>query len=310
MAQNTEVRDRAALRPDLLMRLRVVPIASHGTRPATGRTRGSAPSRTALGAPAPRSSASGAPPGLSLLAKKVQEAFHVLAQRAQGLFPVQLAERELDLLLLVQATVQDPPPRARDREALVVEELLDLEKDLHVPLAVHPGPASPLLRAEHLELGLPVPEDVRFHADQVAHLADGVVEPTCRKRLQWITSWIGFLFPASNPVSKAHASRSWRSSLRRGSSGPAPRSEARRRGGGQGSRPPPRCPRLPRPSARTRALPSTSPRGRSPRRAGGFGCAGSWRWRSGRPSRRDPRRFPASRPGPHPASISRRDLAS
>src|SRR6267142_5245266 len=114
-----------------------------------GADKGERPAPTALGARAPRSSASPAPLGLSLLAEKIQEPLHVLAQRAQCLFPIELAERELDLVLLVRATVQDPPPRARDREPLVVEELLDLEENLDVSFAVHPGPTSPLLRAEH-----------------------------------------------------------------------------------------------------------------------------------------------------------------
>src|SRR5262249_24590406 len=112
-----------------------------------------------------------------------EQPLHVLSERADHLFPIQLRERKLDLVSFVGAVVENLPPRARDREPLIVKERADLEEDLDLALAVHARPAAPLLGTQHLELRLPVAEHVRFDANQITDFADRVVEPSGRKRL-------------------------------------------------------------------------------------------------------------------------------
>src|SRR5512132_1589718 len=72
-----------------------------------------------------------------VLLQHMEQRFHVLLERADRLLAVQLGERELDLVLAVLLVVQDLPARAGNGEALVVEELLDVEQHLDVPFPVH-----------------------------------------------------------------------------------------------------------------------------------------------------------------------------
>src|SRR6267154_455719 len=116
-----------------------------------------------------------------------EEPFHVPPERAEHLLAVGAGERELHLFLAA-AIVQELPSRARDREPVVVEELLHLEENLHVALAIHARAAPPLLGPQHLELRLPIPEDVCLDPDHVADLADGIIEPSRRNRSHAVTS--------------------------------------------------------------------------------------------------------------------------
>src|SRR6185295_14338061 len=108
-----------------------------------------------------------------------QEPLQIPPERAEHLLAVRPGEGQLDLLPVL-AVVQELPPRARDREPVIVEELLHLEEDLHVALPVHARAAPPFLGTQHLELRLPVAEDVGLHPDHVADFADGIVETSCR----------------------------------------------------------------------------------------------------------------------------------
>src|SRR5690349_4638486 len=64
----------------------------------------------------------------------------------------------------------------RNREALIFQQIFDAQQFFDVPPRIHPLPLARLLRADRTKLGLPVPEHVRLHADDVRDLADTVVE--------------------------------------------------------------------------------------------------------------------------------------
>src|SRR6185369_13884411 len=62
--------------------------------------------------------------------------------------------------------------RPGDRELLVVEQFANAQDDLEVLSAVDALPGAVLLRREHRELGLPVPQHVWLDADVLADFAD------------------------------------------------------------------------------------------------------------------------------------------
>src|SRR5207237_913498 len=66
--------------------------------------------------------------------------------------------------------------RPFQREAFVVEQRLDSLDQLEVAMPVHPLASRILLGAQQLELGFPVPQDVRGHTREFLDLADPVIE--------------------------------------------------------------------------------------------------------------------------------------
>src|SRR5712691_1839890 len=72
------------------------------------------------------------------------------------------------------------PPRAGDRETLVVEQPLDAEHGLDVLPPVQPVALGALHRLERGEFCLPIAQDKRFGRGQAADLADPE-EAFCRK---------------------------------------------------------------------------------------------------------------------------------
>ena len=67
----------------------------------------------------------------------------------------------------------EPMPRTVDREALLVEQVADPPDQQHFVMLVVAPVAAPLHRLQLREFLLPIPEHVRLHRTQVAHLADG-----------------------------------------------------------------------------------------------------------------------------------------
>src|SRR5581483_3381077 len=79
---------------------------------------------------------------------------------------------ELELLVPRPRLLLEALLRAFEGEAILVQQGLDPEHHLDVVLPVHALAGVVLARAKQLELGFPVPEDVRRHAGDVGHLAD------------------------------------------------------------------------------------------------------------------------------------------
>jgi hypothetical protein len=79
--------------------------------------------------------------------------------------------------------------RTRDREHLIVQKLLDADRDLDIAPAVTPLTRAVLLRRQHWKLGFPIPEYVRLHTDEVAHFADLKVD-----FLRYYDSWLSHAF--------------------------------------------------------------------------------------------------------------------
>ena len=55
---------------------------------------------------------------------------------------------------------------------LIIKEFLDIKKHLNVFAAEHPLAGVRLLGREAGEFGLPISQHIRFHADELAHLAN------------------------------------------------------------------------------------------------------------------------------------------
>lgn len=112
-------------------------------------------------------------------------AIHLLEQPAQLLTHAQERGSELDFAVcalrqlgssLVLTELAHALLRARDRETLVVQELLDAHRELDVTPPILPMRPPGLHRLEHLELALPVPKHVRLHAHDVRDLANAEEE--------------------------------------------------------------------------------------------------------------------------------------
>src|SRR5262245_51670848 len=76
----------------------------------------------------------------------------------------------------LDATLAQLAARARDGEAVRVEQILHLEQRLHVAARVDALALGGLLRADGAKLRLPVAEHVRLHTHEAGDLADPVVE--------------------------------------------------------------------------------------------------------------------------------------
>ena len=68
-------------------------------------------------------------------------------------------------------------PRSRDREALIVEEALDLANGFHVFAAIQAMSLGAFYRLQRREFSLPVAQDEGFGAGETAHLADAEKAP-------------------------------------------------------------------------------------------------------------------------------------
>src|SRR5690606_37095644 len=103
--------------------------------------------------------------------------FQIVAKCSQvGLGRTALADRELVPIAIIGFTrrtdTTEPVPGARNRETLFVEKLADAAHQQHLVMLVVTPIAAPLHRLELRELLLPVPENVRLHAAQLADFAD------------------------------------------------------------------------------------------------------------------------------------------
>jgi hypothetical protein len=65
---------------------------------------------------------------------------------------------------------------ARDRESLLVEQLLDAQDVFDIPLAIHALSRAAFYRLQLRELRLPEPQDVGWEVAQGGHLADAEIE--------------------------------------------------------------------------------------------------------------------------------------
>ena len=67
-------------------------------------------------------------------------------------------------------------PRAHDREALFIEELLDSQDAFHIPPAVHALPGAAFYRLQLRELALPEAQHVGRKAAQRGHFPDAEIQ--------------------------------------------------------------------------------------------------------------------------------------
>src|SRR5262249_36345287 len=97
-----------------------------------------------------------------------------------------------------------------------VEQLLDLQQELHLVGSIHAVPRPVLARPQHAELRLPVAQHVRLHADQVADFADRPVELGIPVPIQFRRGQVGPPFHtsllSSRVTSASNASRGLRPS--------------------------------------------------------------------------------------------------
>ena len=86
-------------------------------------------------------------------------------------FPFWLGMNDLQLRCFPQFTLQFFL-RSGDRKHLIIKKFFDPKRYLYILSAITPLARTVLLRREHRELGFPISEHVRLHADKVANLAD------------------------------------------------------------------------------------------------------------------------------------------
>jgi len=110
---------------------------------------------------------------LSLAAKNLDELFELQPHLMDEL----LALVEVHLRIVAG----EPVPGSADGKALFIQQAADLPNDQHVLALIIPAVAAPFDGLELREFLLPVAQNVRFHAAQVADFADGEV-PLSRDR--------------------------------------------------------------------------------------------------------------------------------
>ena len=107
--------------------------------------------------------------------EEVAEPFQAPLDGPEGLPGLAVGELEVELLA-VHGVLAEPLLRPFEGQALFVEEALDLNDEVHVPPTVNPLPRRVFLRAEELELRLPVSENVRGDPEERGDLADAEEE--------------------------------------------------------------------------------------------------------------------------------------
>src|SRR5262245_40502147 len=105
-----------------------------------------------------------------------EDLFQLVLHLVEHELAIGVAETDLDLRSRFLALVEESTTRAGDREAAVVEQILDVQQKLDLFGAIHPVARPVLLRAQHAELRLPITQHVRLHPDELADLADRTVE--------------------------------------------------------------------------------------------------------------------------------------
>src|SRR5215471_15613835 len=104
--------------------------------------------------------------------KRLPDRLQPGANRAKRGERLRIRRRQLELLVALSAFLLKSLLRAFEREPVLVEETLDAEHHLHVVLPVDALARVILPRAEQVELGLPVAQDVRRHPGEIRHFTD------------------------------------------------------------------------------------------------------------------------------------------
>jgi hypothetical protein len=113
-----------------------------------------------------------------VLFKKLQDCRQLSANLGQWIARKQLSLLHLygPLALSHLRLTQQILPRPFNGVLLPVEQVFDLEQELHFFAAIHAVSGTGLLRPDRRKFRLPIPQHVRFHTDQIAHLAYAKVE--------------------------------------------------------------------------------------------------------------------------------------